>query len=64
MAWTGVVMLPGINRLLRISEREAEGQEEKREEVRELMRAWERQNYGRAGLGFVAGVLGVWGALW
>jgi len=64
MGWTGIAMLSGINRLLRIREMSSEGQEEKRSEVVELMSGWRRHNYLRAGLAFVAGILAVYGALW
>ena len=64
MAWTGLFMLKGIGRLLEIGEMERAKQEERQGEVVELLEAWKRQNYVRAGLGFVAGVLGVYAALW
>ena len=61
MAWTGAVMLPGIGRLLEVSKANgSEIQDVKKQEVVNLLNAWKGQNYVRAGLGFLAGVLSLY----
>ncbi|KAK5958893.1 hypothetical protein OHC33_000737 [Knufia fluminis] len=61
LAFTVAVMLPGIDRLLRIRKMDgSEIQGVQKQEVIELMKAWKRQNYVRALLGFTAGVLDVY----
>lgn len=61
MAFTVAVMLPGVERLLKIRKMNgSEIQSVKKQEVVGLMKAWKAQNYVRAGLGSTAGVLGVY----
>jgi len=64
LGWTRLVMYPGIMRLIAISEdsklyEKAEGS---REHIK-LLKAWETQNYVRAGLFFAGGAVALWSGL-
>lgn len=64
MVFTVAVMLPGIERLLKIRKMDgSEIQGVKKQEVLHLLGAWKGQNYVRAGLSLTAGVLGIYAAL-
>lgn len=60
MPWTGLVMLPGITRLIEISRDEGlQGKSEGSGEHLGLLRAWTKQNYIRATMLMVAGLVGL-----
>lgn len=63
--WTALVMMPGIKRLLEISEANAAVQSkvEQTLEHRQLLKTWVAQNFLRAGLYFVGGLAGMYATL-
>lgn len=59
--FTGVVMHGGINKLLKISESVAlQAKADASGEAVELMKTWAVQNWIRASMPFVAGLIGLW----
>ena len=63
--FTQLVMLGGIHRLIKISEvGEVEREKaEKSGEVGRLLGNWNLQNWGRVGLNFMGGMVGLWTVL-
>ena len=60
LAYTGLVMMPGIQRLLTISESSVEQEKvEKTKEHVDLLKAWTAHNYLRAALYFAGGMCGL-----
>lgn len=61
MPYTGLVMMPGIKRLIAISESpEAQEKSEQDLEHRQLLRGWVIHNYVRTVMYVVGGGLGLW----
>lgn len=59
--WTLGVMLPGITRLIQISEdREVQSKSEQTLEHRQLLKKWVAQNYVRSVLFLTSGFVGLW----
>lgn len=64
LAWTRIVMIPGINRLIAISVDAAlQAKSEASGEHVELLKAWYWQNYVRSALFFAGGFIGLLGSL-
>ena len=64
LPFTSVVMIPGINRVLKVADSsEADRELYTQDEYRELMRKWVGQNYVRALLLFAGGMVGLVGTL-
>jgi hypothetical protein len=59
------MMMPGINRLIEISEagRDVQGKVEQTLEHRQLMVRWVRETYVRSALAFAAGLAGLWASI-
>jgi hypothetical protein len=64
LAFTRIVMIPGINRLIAISVDVAlQAKSEASGEHVELLKAWVTQNYVRSAMFFVGGFAGLWASL-
>ncbi|KAM0707690.1 hypothetical protein Q7P35_004337 [Cladosporium inversicolor] len=64
LAWTRIVMIPGIDRLIAISlDAALQAKSEASGEHLPLLKAWVTQNYVRSAMFFVGGVSGLWASL-
>jgi hypothetical protein len=64
LAWTRIVMIPGINRLIAISLDSAlQAKSEASGEHLPLLKAWVTQNYVRSAMFFAGGFAGFWASL-
>lgn len=62
--WTDYVMMPGINRLIRISDdKRVQEKAEQTLEHRQLMVRWVEQNYLRSAAALLSGLAGLWASL-
>lgn len=64
LAWTRIVMIPGINKLIAISVDAAlQAKSEVSGEHVTLLKAWVTQNYVRSAMFFAGGFAGLWASL-
>lgn len=63
LPWTIVVMMRGIQRLLKLDESEVDREKAGKEEVVRLLKQWRWMNNVRSVLALVGGVVGVWGLI-
>lgn len=62
--WTHYIMLPGIERLVVISENdEMQRKSEQTLEHRQLLRSWVNQNYVRCAAALASGLVGAWASV-